>query len=756
MVVCGDDGLAYRLAAELRGVYGERVTLVVPPSGRAARPSVVGRARTASALLDRLVSAAVSRAGGNGGNGGTGSNGGTGGTGGGANGGGNGGTGGAGAGSGGGGGPSRGGDGVLEAVELTEAVLTEAGVERATALALVYDDDEANIRAALTARRLNPRLRLVLRLYNRRLGHHIEDLLDQAAGLAAGDDASFGDASTTVLSDADTAAPALAASAVAGTGKLVQTEGFLLRAVERPPPAPGQVADPGLCTLALLSATSTDPAGVDGSEGSGEQSPRLLPDEEAVRAATGRATVVLEQVSYGGPSLPAGRGTGGVPSLTSLFSRRLRWPLAGLVGCVFGLAVALWLTTGVHPLGALYLTLLDLFAIDDPAIGASVGRQVLQLLSGLVGLLLLPVLLAAGLEALGTFRSTSGLRRPPRGLSGHVVLLGLGKIGTRVLTRLRELQIPVVCVESDPEARGLATARRLRVPVVLGDVTQEGVLEAAKVHRAHALLAVTSADTTNLEAVLYARSVRPDLRVVLRLYDDDFATAVYRTLRAAHPRALTRSRSVTHLAAPAFAGAMFGRQILGAIPVERRVLLFASVDVAGHPQLEGRTVAEAFRAGYWRVLAVDVEAGGNGGGGGGSGAGGGGRSGAGGGSRSGAGGGAAGRASGATSPSAGSSAASASSGSPASASAPAASAASPASSSASAAASASSRPGGSSRPLREPGGQDAGDGADSSRGSGLLWNLPGTYVLRREDRVVLAATRLGLAELLGRRGRAGA
>ncbi|MGW2856692.1 hypothetical protein ACWDAZ_33655, partial [Streptomyces sp. NPDC001215] len=29
------------------------------------------------------------------------------------------------------------------------------------------------------------------------------------------------------------------------------------------------------------------------------------------------------------------------------------------------------------------------------------------------------------------------------------------------------------------------------------------------------------------------RSVRPDLRVVLRLYDDDFATAVYRTLRAA-------------------------------------------------------------------------------------------------------------------------------------------------------------------------------------------------------------------------------
>ncbi|PZT68968.1 hypothetical protein DN402_16385 [Streptomyces sp. SW4] len=41
------------------------------------------------------------------------------------------------------------------------------------------------------------------------------------------------------------------------------------------------------------------------------------------------------------------------------------------------------------------------------------------------------------------------------------------------------------------------------------------------------------------------------------------------------------------------------------------------------------------------------------------------------------------------------------------------------------------------------------------RESGLVWDLPDTYVLRGEDRVVLAATRRGLAELLGRRGRGG-
>ncbi len=176
----------------------------------------------------------------------------------------------------------------------------------------------------------------MLRLYNRRLGQHIEELLDQAATLATGEARTPGfDASTTVLSDADTAAPALVATALVGTSKVVETDGLLLRAVERRPPRPGEVADPGLCTLALLSATSNDPAGSEGAEGSGEQGPQLLPDEAAVARATGRGTVVLEQVSYAGPALPAGR-RGGVPPLGSLFSRRLRWSLAGLVACVAG------------------------------------------------------------------------------------------------------------------------------------------------------------------------------------------------------------------------------------------------------------------------------------------------------------------------------------------------------------------------------------------------------------------------------------
>ncbi|MEU0369686.1 NAD-binding protein [Streptomyces sp. NPDC006283] len=607
MVVCGDDGLAHRLADELREVYRQRVVLVVTEAG--AEEQTVEPVAEPSGTTSGGTIVPVD---------------------------------------------------VRTAPAPTREALLRAGVDRAEALALLYEDDETNLRAALAARRLSPGLRLVVRMYNRKLGQHLEELLDQAALVhSPGMDRAVLDASTTVLSDADTAAPALAATAVAGTSKVVQADGVLLRAAERTPPGRGEVPDPGLCTLALLSSTTADPAGAEGSEASGPHGPVLLPDDRAVTGSTGRGSVVLEAVQYAGPALPARRLARRGAPLGELFSSRLRWALVGMVASVLALTLTTTALTDADPVHAAYITLLDLFAINDPALGAPPTNQILQFLSGLVGLALLPLLVAAALEALGTFRAAGSLRRPPRGLSGHVVLLGLGKVGTRVLARLRELDIPVVCVEEDPDARGIPLARSLNVPVVLGDVTDEGVLESAKVHRAQALLALTSSDTTNLEAALYARTVKADLRVALRLYDDEFATAVYRTLRTAYPGALTRSRSVTHLAAPPFAGAMMGRQILGAIPVERKVLVFAALLVAGHPQFEGRTVAESFRPGAWRVLALDT--------------------------------------------------------------------ASP----------------GSRRP-------DLASTRRDGEQPQLLWDLHPGYVLRPEDRVVIAATRRGLAELLGR------
>lgn len=546
MIVCGGNALARRLARELALVYRQRVTVILPSERGGEQATGIEALARDPRMSVRLVHAEVP----------------------------------------------------------DDRALREAGVEEAAALALTSGDDQLNIHVALRARRLNPEVRLVIRMFNRRLGRHLEELLDRTIAARYPElDATAVDASTTVLSDADTAAPSLVAAAVVGSEKIVHADGLLLRAKERTI-GTAHRRDP-LCILALQPDTpDSDEGDVDEDPGD-RDGPILLPDPaDLAGLPADRGATVLEAITRPrGPSL-----TTRLPRLPlrTFFSRRLRLAVLTLAVLVTVLASIYWYLTRTTPLHAAYITLLDVLAINDPALEESEGEQVLQLLAGLAGMMLLPLMLAIVLESYGAFRQAAALRPPPRRVSRHVVLLGLGKVGTRVLARLLELKVPVVCVERNPDARGIPLARKRRVPTLLEDVTEEGVLERAGIAESRALLALTSEDGTNLEAALYAREVNPDLRVVMRLFEDDFAATVYRTLRDTHPSAQTRSRSVSALAAPAFAGTMMGRQVLGAIPVGRRVLVFAALPVAGNPLLEGRSVGEVFRPGMWRVLALDT------------------------------------------------------------------------------------------------------------------------------------------------------
>ncbi|MFE3648553.1 hypothetical protein ACFXO2_12035 [Streptomyces sp. NPDC059152] len=111
-------------------------------------------------------------------------------------------------------------------------------------------------------------------------GAAVEEIPDQAAALTTGGGAGDGsepDASTTVLSDADTAAPAPAATALAGTSKAVQADGLLLRTVERQPPGPGELAGPGPATLTPLDLFAADDSAIGASTGGrfrGDPDPR--------------------------------------------------------------------------------------------------------------------------------------------------------------------------------------------------------------------------------------------------------------------------------------------------------------------------------------------------------------------------------------------------------------------------------------------------------------------------------------------------
>jgi Trk K+ transport system NAD-binding subunit len=141
-------------------------------------------------------------------------------------------------------------------------------------------------------------------------------------------------------------------------------------------------------------------------------------------------------------------------------------------------------------------------------------------------------------------------------------------------------------------------ARRHGLPVIVGKGYLEETLRAAGVHTCAALVSVNSSDGVNLETALHARALREDLRIVLRLNDDDFAQRVQTAIGN------TVSRSVSYLAASSFAAAMLEHQVLRTVAVGRHVLLIAELLIEPGAKLSGRPAGDAEGEGQARVLAV--------------------------------------------------------------------------------------------------------------------------------------------------------
>ena len=141
-------------------------------------------------------------------------------------------------------------------------------------------------------------------------------------------------------------------------------------------------------------------------------------------------------------------------------------------------------------------------------------------------------------------------------------------------------------------------ARRLGLKIVFGESHREETLREAGIDSCRAVASVTSADIVNLETALHARALAEEPRLVVRLLDDDLAERVGKTIGN------SISRSVSYLAAPAFAAAMLEHQVLRTIAVGRHVLLIAEVPVGAGAELAGHRLDDVHSIGDVRVIAL--------------------------------------------------------------------------------------------------------------------------------------------------------
>src|SRR6516162_10179296 len=216
-IVCGDGPLAYRITEELSTRYDEPVTVLLPSRLRNHGPQITALRRVR----------------------------------------------------------------VLEYPELSSQAFTDAEVQSARAMAVVWQDDVGNLHAGLRAQELNPGLRLVLAIFNRRLGDHIRMLFPDC----------------TVLSGTAMSAPSFVAAALSEPApshvRLQRRTLYVARAADVPPSAV-------ICGLA------TPPGD--------QSSPRLLPP------GTGQAGLVLA-VADGTPRNPLTRHRNPVRDSAGLLRR---------------------------------------------------------------------------------------------------------------------------------------------------------------------------------------------------------------------------------------------------------------------------------------------------------------------------------------------------------------------------------------------------------------------------------------------------
>ncbi len=103
----------------------------------------------------------------------------------------------------------------------------------------------------------------------------------------------------------------------------------------------------------------------------------------------------------------------------------------------------------------------------------------------------------------------------PRQMFGHVVICGLGRVGSLVAQELREHDVPFTVVDLDP--RTLDEWRASGYHTVLGSSDREEVLRAARVPQA-GMLVVTTGDPVSVEMTSYrALQLQPELDIVARV-----------------------------------------------------------------------------------------------------------------------------------------------------------------------------------------------------------------------------------------------
>ena len=421
--------------------------------------------------------------------------------------------------------------------DSTEA-LGRAGVTGAVTILALAPDDQLNLHAALLARDLNPRIRIVLRQFNRTPARKLEQNLPNCSVLSL----AWHSAATYAAAAIDPSCfrglqfpepdgpltgftTRIAESCGVGGETLADAEqvlGARILAVDGNTELPGETVIAGRAELVVYG----DVAGLQGS------APRR--PVARTRSMLGRKLQSLLHRSRRQP-----------PRLNPILARlAVATVVVFLLGTWYFHTVFGWLDA-VYFVAATMTTTGYGDLIPDRSNPVEIVAAVLLMIAGIT---LTGLFIAFGASLLTRIHwvTMQGLRPVHR--RGHIVVCGAGSIGSGVIDLLLTLGKRLVVIENSPDNAIVEQARGQRFDLLTGDASRDATLDLCNLGAAHGLVALTNVDSLNLEIALGARARNSTMPIVLRIAEASFAASIARHFE------FETTYSAAALAAPAFVG----------------------------------------------------------------------------------------------------------------------------------------------------------------------------------------------------------
>jgi Trk K+ transport system NAD-binding subunit len=152
----------------------------------------------------------------------------------------------------------------------------------------------------------------------------------------------------------------------------------------------------------------------------------------------------------------------------------------------------------------------------------------------------------------------------------HVIVCGYTDIGEEVIDDLELHSIPYILIDENKDIGDKFV--KSKTPFIIGDARDADVLKKANINKAFSLVAAES-DTMNPIICLTARSIRPDIRIIASVHDEE------------HEEVLVRAGATKVVSPRASSGVLLANLALSRydVDIKGKIALFGKMHIWQHP-----------------------------------------------------------------------------------------------------------------------------------------------------------------------------